>query len=171
MSGNFQFDTRPEVDVIVYRHRADCPFTVKNKDSRCRCPKHLYVRLTRARISAKTISWETARQRAKEWADNHDPVVLRERAREADNAITPKLIEEAFDEFIASKEAASSNPDGYETTQSKSVTMKKQLIDFLNIHNQGKPDRGRVLHVHQITTPLLNLWMGTWKSRTYWSKS
>jgi hypothetical protein len=46
-------------------------------------------------------------------------VILRERAREADNASTPKAIEEAFDEFIASKEAASSNPVGYETTESK----------------------------------------------------
>ena len=97
MSGKFRFDTRPEVDVIVYRHRADCRFSQKEKDGRCRCPKHIYVRLTRARISAKTKSWDTARQRAKEWADNHDPVILRERAREADNAITPKLVEEAFD--------------------------------------------------------------------------
>jgi len=63
MSVNFVFDTRPEVDVIVYRHRADCRFIQKEKDGRCRCPKHIYVRLTRARISAKTKSWETARQR------------------------------------------------------------------------------------------------------------
>src|SRR5712691_3790711 len=144
MSGKFRFDTRPEVDVIVYRHRADCRFTQKEKDGRCR--KHIYVRLTRARISAKTKSWETARQRAKEWADNHDPVMLRERAREADNAITPKLVEEAFDEFIASKQAASSNPDGYKTTESKYSTMKRQLVDFLNLHNQGKPDAERVLY-------------------------
>ena len=53
MSTNSPFDTRPEVDVIVYRHRADCRFTQKEKDGRCRCPKHLYVRLTRARISAR----------------------------------------------------------------------------------------------------------------------
>jgi site-specific recombinase XerD len=171
MSGNFQFDTRPEVDVIVYRHRADCRFVQKEKDGRCRCPKHLYVRLTRARISAKTKSWETARQRAKEWADNHDPVILREKAREAENAITPQLIEEAFDEFIASKQAASSNPDGYKATESKYGTMKKQLVDFLHVHDQGKPDPERVLYVHQITAPLLNQWMGTWKSKTYWSKS
>jgi integrase/recombinase XerD len=171
MSGNFQFDTRPEVDVIVYRHRADCRFTQKEKDGRCRCPKHLYVRITRVRMSAKTQSWETGRQRAKEWADNHDPVILRERAREAESAVRPKFIEEAFDEFIASKEAASSNPDGYETTESKYVTMKKQLIDFLNVHNQGKLDADRVLFVHQISSPLLNKWMGTWKARTYWSKS
>jgi len=97
--------------------------------------------------------------------------MLRERAREADNAITPKLVEEAFDEFIASKQAASSNPEGYKTTQSKYSTMKRQLVDFLNLHNQGKPDPERVLNVHQITSPLLNKWMGTWKSRTYWSKS
>ena len=113
MSNNFQFDTRPEIDVIVYRHKTTCAYTKKEQDGRCRCPKHIYVRLLRARISAKTRSWDTARQRAKEWADNHDPVILRERARESENAITPKLIEEAFDEFIASKQAASSNPDGY----------------------------------------------------------
>ena len=28
-----------------------------------------------------------------------------------------------------------------------------------------------MLYVHQITSPLLNKWMGTWKSKTYWSKS
>jgi hypothetical protein len=82
-----------------------------------------------------------------------------------------KLIEEAFDEFIASKQAASSNPDGYKATESKYGTMKRQLMDFLHVHDQGKPDAERVLHVHQITSPLLNKWMGTWKSKTYWSKS
>ena len=171
MSGTFHFDSRPEVDVIVYRHRADCGFTHKDKDGRCRCPKHLYVRLSRARISVKTTSWETARQRAKDWADNHDPVILRERERAADNAITPKLIEEAFDEFIAAKRAASSNPDAYQTTESKYNTMKRQLTDFLNAQNCGKPDPERVLYVHQMTSPLLNQWMATWKSKTYWSKS
>ena len=171
MSTNSPFDTRPEVDVIVYRHRADCRFTQKEKDGRCRCPKHLYVRLTRARISAKTKSWETARERAKEWADNHDPAVLRERAREADHAITPKLVEDAFSEFIAAKQAASSNPDGYQTTVSKYGTMSRQLVDFLNLYNQGKAEAERVRYVHQISSPLLNQWMATWKSRTYWSKS
>jgi len=171
MSGIFHFQTRPEVDVIVYRHRASCRFTQKDKDGRCRCPKHLYVRLSRARITAKTVSWETARQRAKEWADNHDPVILREREREANDAITPKQIAEAFDEFIAAKRAASSNPEAFQTTQSKYNTMKGQLADFLNIQNCGKPDPERVLYVHQITSPLLNQWMATWKSKTYWSKS
>jgi len=171
MVGNFVFDTRPEVDVIVYRHRTDCRFTQKEKDGRCRCPKHLYVRLSRARISAQTKSWETARQRAKEWADDHDPAILRERAREADHAITRKPVEDAFTEFIAAKEAASSNPDGYQTTESKYGTMKRQLLDFLNLHNQAKPEAERVLFVDQITSPLLNQWMATWKSKTYWSKS
>ena len=58
--GNFHFDTRPEVDVIVYRHKATCVYTKREQDGRCRCPKHIYVRLVRARISAKTRSWETA---------------------------------------------------------------------------------------------------------------
>jgi len=49
--------------------------------------------------------------------------------------------------------------------------MKKQLVDFLHVHDQGKPEEERVLYVHQVTSPLLNKWMGTWKSKTYWSKS
>ena len=129
------------------------------------------MRLSRARLSAKTASWETARQRAKEWADNHDPVILRARQREADDAITPKLIAEAFDEFIAAKRAASSNPDAFQTTESKYNTMKRQLTAFLDAQNCGKPDPERVLYVHQITSPLLNQWMASWKSKTYWSKS
>ena len=44
-------------------------------------------------------------------------------------------------------------------------------MDFLHVHDQGKPDAERVLYVHQVTSPLLNKWMGTWKSKTYWSKS
>ena len=170
MSANFQFDTRPEVDVVVYRHRGDCRFPLKKRRA---------LPLPQAPVRAPHPCPHQRQdeivgnrpQRAKEWADNHDPVILRERAREADNAITPKGIEEAFDEFIATKEAASANPHGYETTKTKYNTMKKQLVDFLNIHNQGRPDAERVLYVHQITSPLLNKWMGTWKSKTYWSKS
>jgi hypothetical protein len=55
-------------------------------------------------------------------------------------------------------EAASSNPDGYETTESKCGTMKKQLIDFLHVHDRGKPDAERVLYVHQITWKLMRKW-------------
>jgi integrase/recombinase XerD len=51
------------------------------------------------------------------------------------------------------------------------VTIQKQLLDFLDLHNQGKPETERVLCAHQITGPLLNQWMGTWHSRTFWSKS
>jgi integrase/recombinase XerD len=149
--------------IAVLRKRKKTVAAVARSISTCGLPG--------ARISAKTRSWETARQRAKEWADNHDPAVLRERAREADHAITPKLVEEAFSEFIAAKEAASSNPDGYQTTVSKYGTMSRQLVDFLNLYNQGKPEAERVRYVHQINSPLLNQWMATWKSRTYWSKS
>jgi len=75
--------------------------------------------------------------------------------READDAITPKLIEEAFDEFIVAERAASSNPDAYQTTESKYNTIKRRLTNFLNIQNCGKPVPDRVLYVHQITFPLL----------------
>jgi hypothetical protein len=34
------------------------------------------------------------------------------------------------------------------------VTMQKQLIDFLHVHDRGKPDAERVLYVHQITSPI-----------------
>ncbi len=167
MVGNFHFETRPEVDVIVYRHRRTCRFTRKENDGRCRCPKHLYVRITRARISAKTVAWETARQRAKEWADNHDPAVLREREKEASSAITGKFIDDACDAFISAKKAANAS----EETLSKYRTIRKQLTNFINVQNVGKPEATRVLYVHQIGPPLLNEWMATWKSKTYWSKA
>ena len=58
---------RPEVDVVVPRHAAECDVSrAKNEQAKqramghCRCPKDLYFRRTRLRISANTRSWERA---------------------------------------------------------------------------------------------------------------
>jgi integrase/recombinase XerD len=165
------FDTRPEVEVIVYRHRSTCKFTAEDKLGQCKCRKHLYVRSTRQRISAKTRSWETARQRAQEWADAHDPALIKRREEEAREAAIHKTVEDAFDEFIAVKESASANPEGFSATRSKYTTIKKQLVDFLAQRNSGRKEAERILYTHQITPELLNQWMATWKTKTYWSKA
>lgn len=81
------------------------------------------------------------------------------------------MLEDAFDAFIAAKESASANPEGFQATKSKYVTMKKQLIAFLVQYNSGRNEGERALYVHQITPEILNAWMGTWKTKTYWSKS
>ena len=125
------------------------------------------MRLIRARISAKTVAWETARIRAREWADNHDPAIIRERKNASATAVVAKPVDEAFDAFIDAKRAASAS----EETISKFRTMKKQLTHFIDGHNSGRPEAERVLFMHQITPPLLNQWMATWNAKTYWSKS
>jgi hypothetical protein len=72
---------RPDVEVYA-RHSSKCTYrgTAKRpEDGRCRCRKWLYVRGTWERITADTRSWETARTKAREYGDQHDPAKIAER--------------------------------------------------------------------------------------------
>jgi integrase/recombinase XerD len=166
-----QVASRPEVEVIVYRHRPTCKFTPPDKLGRCACRKHLYVREARLRIATGKKSWEAAREFATHWQDVHDPAKVKERERAAKEQASHKLVEDAFDDFIAAKKAASDNPDGFAATKSKFLTMKTQLLVFLAKHNSALPEGERVHYVHQITSALLDQWMKTWRAKTYWSKT
>jgi integrase/recombinase XerD len=166
-----QFASRPEIEVIVYRHRPACKFTAPDKLGRCLCRKHLYVRETRLRIATGKRSWEAAREFGSHWQDANDPAKIKQREQAAKEEATYKLVEDAFDDFIAAKKAASDNPDGFTATESKFRTLKKQLLIFLAKHNNGLAETERVHYVHQITSPLLDKWMATWKAKTYWSKT
>jgi site-specific recombinase XerD len=166
-----QFASRPEVEVIVYRHKPACRFTAPDKLGRCSCRKHLYVRETRLRIATGKRSWEAARDFATKWQDANDPAKIRAREQAAKEEATYKLVEDAFDDFIAAKKAASDNPDGFAATESKFRTLKKQLLIFLAKHNLNVPEGERLHYVHQIAPSLLDRWMATWKAKTYWSKS
>src|ERR1022692_1099367 len=106
-----QFASRPEVEVIVYRHKPACKFTAPDKLGRCSCRKHLYVRETRLRIATGKRSWEAAREFASHWEDAHDPLKIKQREQAAKEEATFKLVEDGFDDFISSKTASS---DPYE---------------------------------------------------------
>ena len=114
-----QFSLRPEVEVIVYRHKPGCKFTAPDKLGRCSCRKHLYIREARLRIATGKRSWEAAREFAVRWQDANDPAKIKERQREAEEQVGHKLVEDAFDDFLAAKKAASDNPDGFAATESK----------------------------------------------------
>jgi site-specific recombinase XerD len=171
MVGVPQFSCRPEVEVIVYRHRPTCKFRTPDKLGRCSCRKHLYVRETRQRVATGRKSWEAAREFAARWQDAHDPVKMQQREQAAKQEGGHKLIEDAFDDFLLSKKAASDNPAGFSSIESKFRTLKKQLSIFLAKHNHDLPDEKRVYYVHQISAALLDKWMATWKAKTYWSKT
>ena len=166
MSGNFHFDTRPEVDVIVYRHRADCKFVFKRTKTAAAAAPSIFMCVSPVPASApRRRSWETARQRAKEWADDHDPLNPAGAGAGKPGNCHHAQADRRSLRRVHRQQASRSprTPDGYKATESKYGTMKKQLIDFRHVHDQGKPDAERVLHVHQVTSPLLNQWMGTWK--------
>jgi hypothetical protein len=93
------------------------------------------------------------------------------REQAAKEQASHKLVEDAFDDFIAAKKAASDNAEGFAATESKFRTLKKQLLIFLAKRNNGLPETERVHYVHQITPLLLDKWMATWKTKTYWSKA
>lgn len=40
-----------------------------------------------------------------------------------------------------------------------------QLVDFVTERNSNKPETEKILYVSQVTTELLDEWMGTWKGR------
>jgi integrase/recombinase XerD len=166
-----QFSSRPEVEVVIYRHKPACRFTAPDKLGRCSCRKHLYVREARLRIATGKRSWEAAREFATRWQDAHDPAKIRQREQAAREQANHKLAEDAFDDFIAAKKAVSDNPDGFTATESKFNTLKKQLLIFLAKHNLSLAEPERVHYVHQISSALLDQWMRTWKAKTYWSKS
>jgi len=86
------YSERPEVEVVIKSHAPDC---IANRNlarlGQCRCPKYLYIRRDRARISAKTRSWDTAREKAVEYANAHDPKLIEKRqaAQEKKRTVFP----------------------------------------------------------------------------------
>jgi hypothetical protein len=52
-------------------------------------------------ITADARSWGTARTKAREYADQHDPAKIAERTAQLN--FTPKLLTDAFDKFFTAK--------------------------------------------------------------------
>lgn len=156
---------KPEVEVVVKTHQPNCALLSKAATPAnlklCRCPKYLYVRRDRIRISAKTRSWEQAERKASEYADAHDPRLIEQRQAEEEKKNAQVLLSDAVKKFKAARKLISVS----DKTNKNLEPDCNQFQDFVNQRNSGRPELAKVLYVSQVTTSLLNDWMATWKGR------
>jgi integrase len=92
----------PDVEVYV-RHAPDCDHRSAPHYRKCTCPKWLYVKHGRRRVSAKTNVWSVAEQKAQEMRDSHDPVKRELAELKQTKKRNTVLIEDAIQKFLASK--------------------------------------------------------------------
>jgi integrase/recombinase XerD len=159
---------RPDVEVFA-RHSPGCKYRGTPKrpeDGRCRCRKWLYVRGTRERFSADTRSWGTAKTKAREYEDQHDPTRIAERVSQGN--FTPKILTDAFDKFFDAKRAGGTG----EKSIANLKTPRNQLLEYVAEHNAKHTDKHteKIMYVHEITPEFLTDWMGTWKDKTHYSR-
>lgn len=141
---------RVEIDVVVPRHADDCDVKHKGATARtlkdCTCPKYLYVRRDRTRVSAHTRRWERAEELAKEYAAKFE-------AEGIPKQFHGVTITDAIDKFLASR---------------PSTGASKKTIDNLrpdcNQFNQFAAEK-KIKRVNEVDTQLLDAWMQTWKGR------
>ncbi len=113
-------------------------------------------------ITADVRSWGTARTKAREYADQHDPAKIAERTAQLN--FTPKLLTDAFDKFFTAKCAGGTG----EKSIANLTTPRNQLVEYVSQHNARQVEK--IVYVHEITPEFLTDWMGTWKDRTHYSK-
>lgn len=153
---------RPEVEVTVKNHAPDC---IANRNiarlGQCRCPKYLYVRRDRIRLSAKTRSWDVARLKAVQYADARDLQLIEKLRVEQEKKNAQMLLAVGVEKFKAARKLISVS----EKTNKNLEPDCNQFLDLVNERNSGKPESAKILYVSQVTTSLLNEWMATWKGR------
>jgi hypothetical protein len=107
-------------------------------------------------ITADARSWGTARTKAREYADQHDPAKIAERTAQLN--FTPKLLTDAFDKFFTAKCAGG--------TGDKSIANltppRKQFVEYVSQHNARQVEK--IVCVHEITPEFLTDWMGPGKT-------
>jgi hypothetical protein len=124
----------------------------------CRCPKDLYVRRTRLRISANTRSWERAREEAHAYADQYDPKLIAQRT-EKEKKPEPVFLSDAIEKFIEARRLVNSS----EKTIANLKPDCYQFLKYVNQRNRTQPESDKFFRVDRVTTGLLNEWMATWK--------
>jgi len=139
-----------EVTVI---HSRDC----KSKNTKCNCPKQLYIARDRRRISAKTRSWTRAEDEAQKIRDSFDPLkrelaALR-KEQDKKNSRKEVTLEDAFKQWMEDAVSNGSQPE----TMDGSKTLKKQITEFMATKG--------VSYVAKVDTSLLTQWKATWKER------
>ena len=106
----------------------------------------LYVRGSRERITADTRSW--GRTKAREYADQRDPVRIAERTAQLN--FTPKLLTDAFDKFFTAKRAGGTG----EKSIANLTTPRNQLLEYVSQHNARQAEK--IVYVHEITPEFLD---------------
>jgi site-specific recombinase XerD len=138
---------RRSTDVTVYsRHIKRCKNKTAKKLKDCRCPKWLYVKATRKRTSARTISWDTAETLAQNIRDSYDPTKRRLAELEARDARKAVALDEAVETWLNHKRA-----DGVK--ESSVQTYRWTLTGFLAFGRKFG-----VNSLHEVNAPLMTEW-------------
>ena len=150
-------DRSHDVEVQVRKHSEDCRFNNEiagKNQSKCKCPKYLYIKATQKRISARTRSWATAEIEAQKIRDQYDPKLARIAELERKKEATKVLIEDAVEAFVADKEK---NNVRAVTIRSYRTPLDSFVIFARNHHANS---------LSEITPAHLADWKLTWKDKT-----
>jgi hypothetical protein len=89
-----------------------------------------------------------ARTKAREYADQRDPVRIAERTAQLN--FTPKPLTDAFDKFFTAKRAGGTG----EKSIANLTTPRNQLLEYVSQHNARQAEK--IVYVHEITPQFLD---------------
>jgi integrase/recombinase XerD len=170
--GNVYEELERVMPVIVYtRHTKQCPHMEKGGDfRRCRCPKWMYGDIpgkgSRARVSAKTRSWEQAERRARSIDDGDELSKVR-------NEETRVTVAAAVEAYLQSAKDSGVSED---TLAKKTRTFKQLASEAPNakVHTKGRYSPSLLYwceehgykYLEQLTTRELTVWRSTWRMKS-----
>lgn len=146
-----------DVEVQVRKHSENCRFkseVAEKNQSKCRCPKYIYIKATQKRQSARTRSWATADIEAQKIRDRYDPKLARIAELERKKEATEVPIDDAIKAFLANKEK---NKIRASTIRS----YKSPLASFKNFAKHHSLNS-----LSEITPAHLSEWRLTWNDKT-----
>jgi len=147
--------TTLEVEVVVPRHAADCiARSNPNRYGQCRCPKYLYVRRERLRISARTRSWDKARKKAQEYAHRPEPGMVLDDHR-------PRL-REAIADYLRGLALSGVS----EKTIANHKSEVNHLARYAAERNRTRDVGEQVIFISDVTPDVLTDFMASWTGRT-----
>jgi hypothetical protein len=152
------------VDIIVKRHDPNCSFPKTKNRKQCRCPKYFYISPGRLRISANEPSWEKAKVKGEAWVKAHDPSIKRP-------TYTPKLIREAFADYLSTKTGANLQ----KSTLKKILTLRNALCGdpekpertdhFVAEWNAKHTAKQHLVYIHELQIEHMKAFAKTWDEK------
>jgi integrase len=141
---------------VLTRHAADCPQRANPQWKRCKCRKSIYIyEAGKVRYrSAKTRSWEQAEKVAQDERDARDPVKIRLReieAQEAAKAANRTEIKQALSDWL--------------NTHKNSTTSTSMIHSiFCRKIERWAAEQG-IEFMDDVTRQMLDRWRGNWSSQ------